>query len=156
MTTSHRSFYRWWTVHSSSDLLHTYSVPSSHTHWYWHMSWCRRCCCSLIALCIGSGNLVEGKMWKRPACEKSVWKIVDNRNLSELDCTIIMFPQIPQIGMSLQWYHNGRDGVSNHRSVDCLPSCLFRRRSKKTSKLHVTGFVRGIHRWPMNSLTKGQ
>ena len=36
-----------------------------------------------------------------------------------------------------------------------LLNCLFRRRSKKTSKLRVTGFVRGIHRWPVKSPHKG-
>ena len=40
---------------------------------------------------------------------------------------------------SLQWRHNGRDGVSNHQPHDCLLNRLFRRRSKKTSKLRVTG-----------------
>ena len=40
---------------------------------------------------------------------------------------------------SLQWRHNGRDGVSNHRRLDCLLNRLFRRQSKKTWKLHVTG-----------------
>ena len=39
----------------------------------------------------------------------------------------------------LLWRHNGRDGVSNHRRLNCLLSHLFRRRSKKTSKLRVTG-----------------
>ena len=55
---------------------------------------------------------------------------------------------------SLQWRHNGHYGVSNHQPDDCLFSRLFRRRSEKTSKLHVTGFVRGIHRWPVNSRHK--
>ena len=40
---------------------------------------------------------------------------------------------------SLQWRHNGHDGVSNHQPHDCLRNRLFRRRSKKTSKLRVTG-----------------
>ena len=31
------------------------------------------------------------------------------------------------------------DVISNHRPHDCLLNCLFRRRSKKTSKLRVTG-----------------
>ena len=39
---------------------------------------------------------------------------------------------------SLQWRHNGRDSVLNHRPHDCLLNRLFRRRSKKTSKLRVT------------------
>ena len=55
----------------------------------------------------------------------------------------------------LQWRHNERDGVSNHQPHDCLPNGLFKRRSKKTSKLRVTVFVRGIHRWPVNSPHKG-
>ena len=38
---------------------------------------------------------------------------------------------------TLQWHHNVCNGVSNHRRLDCLLNCLFRRRSKKTSKLHV-------------------
>ena len=40
---------------------------------------------------------------------------------------------------TLQWRHNELDGVSNHRGLHCLLNHLFRRRSKKTSKLHVTG-----------------
>ena len=40
---------------------------------------------------------------------------------------------------SLHWRHNGRDGISNHQSHDCLLNGLFRCRSKKTSKPRVTG-----------------
>ena len=36
-----------------------------------------------------------------------------------------------------------RHGVSNHQHLDSLLSCLFRRTSKKTSKLHVTDFCEG-------------
>ena len=45
--------------------------------------------------------------------------------------------------ISLPWRHNGRDSVSNHQPHDCLLNCLFRCRSKKTSKLHVTGLCVG-------------
>ena len=38
---------------------------------------------------------------------------------------------------------NGRDGASNHRRLDCLLIRLFRHRSKKTSKLRVTGLCEG-------------
>ena len=44
---------------------------------------------------------------------------------------------------SLRWRHNGRDSVSNHQPHDCLLNRLFRRRSKKTSKLRVTGLCVG-------------
>ena len=40
---------------------------------------------------------------------------------------------------SIRWRLNGRDGVSNHQPHDFLLNRLFRRISKKTSKLHVTG-----------------
>ena len=44
---------------------------------------------------------------------------------------------------SLHLRHNERDGVSNHQPQDCLLNCLFRRRSKKTSKLRVTDLCAG-------------
>ena len=45
--------------------------------------------------------------------------------------------------VTLQWRHNGHDGVSNHQPHDCLLNRLFGRRSKKTSKLRVTGLCAG-------------
>ena len=45
--------------------------------------------------------------------------------------------------LSLRWRHNGRDSVSNHQHYDYLLNRLFRRRSKKTSKLRVTGHCVG-------------
>ena len=44
---------------------------------------------------------------------------------------------------SLQWRHNARDGISNHRGLDSLLLRLFRRRSSKTPKLRVTGLSEG-------------
>ena len=44
---------------------------------------------------------------------------------------------------ALLWLHNGRNGVWNHQPHHCLLSRLFNRRSKKTSKLHVTGICAG-------------
>ena len=54
---------------------------------------------------------------------------------------------------TLQWHHHGRDSVSNHQPHDCLLNLLFRRRSKKTSKLRVTDWPL-IHRGPVNFLHK--
>ena len=42
------------------------------------------------------------------------------------------------VGSTLQWRHKERDGVS-----DCLINRLFRRRSKKTSKLRITVLCEG-------------
>ena len=47
----------------------------------------------------------------------------------------------------LQWRHNGHDSVSNHQPHECLLNRLFRRRSKKTSKLRVTVLCVGNSPW---------
>ena len=44
---------------------------------------------------------------------------------------------------SLRWRHNDHAGVSNHQPPGCLLNRLFRRKSKKTSKLRVTGLSAG-------------
>ena len=62
-----------------------------------------------------------------------------------------------QAMITLQWCHNGRHSISNHQPLHCLLNSLFRRRSKKTSKLCVTGLCAGNspvtvnspHKWPV-------
>ena len=44
---------------------------------------------------------------------------------------------------ALRWRHNDHAGVSNHQPHGCLLNRLFRRKSKKTSKLRVTGLCVG-------------
>ena len=44
---------------------------------------------------------------------------------------------------TLQWRHNERDGVSNRQPRHCLLNRLFRCKSKKTSKVRVTGLCEG-------------
>ena len=48
----------------------------------------------------------------------------------------------PQV-IPLQWRHNGHNIVSNHRPRVCLLNRLFRRRSKKTSNIRVSGLCTG-------------
>ena len=57
--------------------------------------------------------------------------------------------------LSLQWRHNEHGGVSNHQTHGCLLNRLFRRRSKKTPKLRVTGLCVGNSPGPVNSPHKG-
>ena len=45
--------------------------------------------------------------------------------------------------LSLQWRHNEHDSFSNHQPRDCLLNRLFKRISKNTSKLSVTGLCEG-------------
>ena len=67
-----------------------------------------------------------------------------------------MFSTCLRNGMfPLHWRHNEHDGVSNHQPHDCLLNRLSRRRSKKTSKLRVTGLCAGNSPGPVNSPHKG-
>ena len=50
-----------------------------------------------------------------------------------------MIPGFACRSFSLRWRHNGHDSVLNHQPHDCLLNRLVRRKSKKTSKLCVTG-----------------
>ena len=74
---------------------------------------------------------------------------------------IIAFPDKRKIGLwmvvstALPWRHNDHDGVSNHQPQGCLLNRLFRRRSKKTSKLRVTGLCAGKSPGPVKSPHKG-
>ena len=52
-------------------------------------------------------------------------------------------PLLPYTQEALQWRHNENDGVSNHQPYDRLLKGLFMCRSKKTSKLRVTGLCEG-------------
>ena len=63
---------------------------------------------------------------------------------------IINFHNFP-----LRWRHNDHHSVSNHQPRGCLLNHLFRRRSKKTSKLRVTGLCVGNSPGPVNSPHKG-
>ena len=61
----------------------------------------------------------------------------------------------PNTTDSSHWRHNDYDGVSNHQPHGCLLNRLFRRRSKRTSKLSVTGLCVGNSPGPVNSPRKG-
>ena len=56
---------------------------------------------------------------------------------------VVSDPSVALYLYSLQSRHNERDGVSNHQRLDCLLTRLFSCRSKKISKLRVTGLCDG-------------
>ena len=57
-----------------------------------------------------------------------------------LKFAIVMVPTSSLLmATALQWHHNEHDGISNHQPYRSLLNGLFRCRSKKTSKLRVTG-----------------
>ena len=63
-----------------------------------------------------------------------------------VDCGSFVVVYLRYMGQplhTLRWHHNEHDGVSNHQPHDWLLNCLFRRRSKKASKLRITGLCEG-------------
>ena len=101
--------------------------------------------------------LATGPMWgvvpifdrrdpptKNPVMLETIVTIIDWPLFITYCCNIIYFYRyIETDNITLQWRHNGRDSVSNHQPDQCLLSGLFRRRSKKTSKLRVTCLCAG-------------
>ena len=59
---------------------------------------------------------------------KEQWAGKYNSYISRLDAVYLVLNTIALGDMTLQWRHNGRDGVSNHQPHHCLLNHLFRRR----------------------------
>ena len=76
---------------------------------------------------------------------------ISNTSLKHAACKVEMCQMVRLVGevchdpnlYTLWWHHNEPNGVSNHQFKDCLLNRLFRCRSKKTSKLCVTGLCEG-------------
>ena len=62
----------------------------------------------------------------------NIQKLPFNNSICHIPFTLV-------VKSSLRWRHNGRNSISNHQPDNCFLNRLFRHRSKKTSKLHVTG-----------------
>ena len=76
----------------------------------------------------------------------SKWKRIEIRYPAVLMHMIAILRDPPWVTVptevpteTLPWRHNELAGVSNHQPRDCLLNRLIRRRSKKISKLRVTG-----------------
>ena len=69
------------------------------------------------------------------------------RHCNASKCTLLTMP--------LQWRHIWRHGVSNHRHIDCLSTVCLGADQRNHQSSASLAFVRGIHRWPVNSLLKG-
>ena len=78
---------------------------------------------------------------------RTPWRSCDVSVMSKSDNAYIRYragsSRLHVTDCTLQWRHNWRDGVSNHRRLDSLLNRLFRRRSKKTSNLRDTGLCEG-------------
>ena len=81
--------------------------------------------------------LINGPLW---ASNSMAWRHRESIGVIALAaaCCALLF-----LIKSLQWRHNGHNVILNQQPHDCLLNRLFRRRSKKTSKLRVTGLCEG-------------
>ena len=91
---------------------------------------------------IESCNLLPSRITH---CCVLLWFITKDLYLCPPGFATLLNKQPKQNGhkATLLWRHNEPDGVSNHQPHDCLLNRLFGHRSKKTSKLHVTGLCAG-------------
>ena len=87
---------------------------------------------------------------------KNVFKVVNSQRKFICPCQRGIWGQTLLWELvSLQWRHNGRDGVSDHQPYDCSLNCIFKEQIKENSQSAASqASVREIHRWPVNSLTK--
>ena len=109
--------------------------------------------------CTHKGQWRGALMFSLTCAWKNGW--ANDRNAGDLWCHRVHYDvNAMKSGLcggrySLHWRHNDHDSVSNHQPHGCLLNRLFRRRSKKTSKLCVTGFCGGNSPGPVNSPHKG-
>ena len=96
--------------------------------------------CTTIIIFFLSNNVDRNKQkypnrrWHQSAC-RDLLHYFQSRWLSERE--------VRRQSLVLQWRYNECDNVSNHLRLDCLLNRLFRCRSKKTSKLRITGLCEG-------------
>ena len=78
---------------------------------------------------------------------ETTWKIV-----GYLSNFLNLFLDIGRrwVVIALQWHHNERNGVSNHRRLDGMLNRLSGADQRKYQSSASLAFVRGIHWWPEN------
>ena len=86
--------------------------------------------------------------WWSETPSSSLWRHRNANTGGLIRCPIhrgiaLSSPAITQSNTTLRWRHNGRNGVAKQQPHDCIINRLFRRRSKKTSKVRVTGLCVG-------------
>ena len=138
-----------------------YSVYMYICKWLWYLTFL--ICCLIICVTLGGYFMIRSCKVSK-ARDKLFYIALEYQNyLAPLKFVTSDRPRsckgristdrsrslLAHIFVSLQWRHNACDGVSNHQPHDCLLKRLFKRRSKKTSKLRVTGLFAGIHWGPV-------
>ena len=96
---------------------------------------------------VNNNNKENIKAPSNSSFEGNLPKTVRDRSLQR--------PLMQKKNIPLQWRHNERDAVSNHRRLDCLFGRLLSANQRKHQSSASLVFVRRIRRWPVNSSHKG-
>ena len=110
------------------------SCKSNHSKVYFSLSEISKLCVTLWTKFILHGSFTMSSN-SQELLIGSIW-IISHRIFTPFGCSLISYS-------TLQWRHNECAGVSNHQPHDCSLNRVFRHRSKKTSKLRVTGLCKG-------------
>ena len=142
------------------SILSKYKFTSHEAHWNLNSN------CYVVWHSLGHLNAVGCGLWDAIQVFWSRW--CGPRDAAQLgirvgECTQRMQPRgygcwyyfNTKMDSTLYWRHSDHGGVSNHQPHGCLLNRLFRRRSKKTSKLRVAGLCAGNSPWPVKSPHKG-
>ena len=81
----------------------------------------------------------------------------EKRQKCQYSCHDLYFPVskiLEWYPRPLQWCYNGPDGVANHQPYNCLP-CYWGADQRKHQSSASLAYVRGIHRWSVDSPHKG-
>ena len=87
-------------------------------------------------------RLLSNIFWAGDVCSSMKWA-TRRKNIKWMNLDAKQNPVNKYHYNSLQWRHNERYDVSNHRCLDCLLYCLFRSKSMKTSEPRITGLCEG-------------
>ena len=112
-----------------------------------------------VCTCSGHNNYFKCSQWLQSGGQRdyhsiSVIILHTAQQLSQLRKSIPYFTH-KSPWWTLQWRHNEHNGVSNHQPHDVYLSVYWGADQRKHQSSVSLAFVRGIHRWTVNSPHKG-
>ena len=119
-----------------------YNFSNSRGYSWKSFSWKPRTCVSFHYSDVIMGTIAS-QITSLPIVYSTVLFRRRSQGTSKLHVTGFCAGNSPVCILSLRWRHNGHNSVSNHQPPDLYSTVLFRRKSKETSKLHVTGLCVG-------------
>ena len=91
----------------------------------------------IYSICLYFGeNMKQGIIYN---VDIDIFFLTRSFNLGQKSQAVCIVASQGTESLPLRWRHNGHDSVSNHQPHHCLLNGLFGCRSKKTSKIRVTG-----------------